>query len=411
MGRLLWEWEKYRFWILGVFVAFSFWSGGLKAQAAQVGTEGKLNFADTVGSTDDIAGGTITPTLIYVEEEDVLRLRFQTTGYPERYYTATAFKNVSMDLEGYQGVEFHVLNHLKTPVRMNFAFSAANGRTAAAGNGYYVRLKGEESDYAKVEYGCFELPGYFDGTVEIPFDVLKYQETSADASDLNSIWGYGIICVVQENERYDIELSGLRLLTPQEATGAETPGAIMIVGEDRALRSSYGENQTTYHCEVFNMLGESEETEAEFFLVKVGEEEISSGKTKEEMGERTEAEREGEERTDEEMEEERVWISKDGVLTVDYRCDAQVLEIGARTAEGRTAYKQVELYESWTNITSTENGYNASIARPSQISPIVSNADVFENPKVLWRIREILTAAAVIFMLWYLRARRKSRRR
>ena len=192
---------------------------------------------------------------------------------------------------------------------------------------------------------------------------------------------------MEAGERYDISLSGLKPLTPQETTGADTPGMLVIMGEERALRSSIGESQTTYHCEVYNMLGESEETEAEFFM------ENAFGTN--EAGNADEA---------------KAWISADGILTVDYRCDADVLEIGARTADGRVAYKQVELYESWTNITSTTDGYNASIARPEQIAPVVVNTELLQNPALLWRLREILLGAAAAFMLWYLMLRRKSRR-
>ena len=382
-GGSIWK----RILLLGMSAVFLLSYGNVRVHAAKKGQTVQMDFSDMVGSTDDIAGGTITPTLAYAEEIDLLRLRFQTIGYPERYYTATAFKNVDMELEGYQGIEFHVENHQDTPVRMNFAFSLENGKTAAAGNGYYVRLKSTESDYAKVEYGCFDLPGKFNGTVEIPFDVLKYQELSVNEVSVDRIWGYGFICVVEAGERFDVTLSGLKLLTPQETTGADTPGMLMIMGDERALRSSIGESQTKYRCEVYNMLGESEETEAEFFMGNAfGTEEGGNGG------------------------EARAWISTDGILTVDYRCDADVLEIGARTADGRVAYKQVELYESWTNITSTESGYNASIARPEQIAPVVTNMDILQHPTLLWRVREILLGAAAIFMLWYLMLRRKSRR-
>ncbi len=365
----------------GISAAVCLCSGNGNVYAAQGGKEVVMDFSDMVGSTDDIAGGTITPTLAYAEEADLLRLRFQTVGYPERYYTATVFKDAEMKLEGYQGIEFHVENHQDLPVRMNFAFTMENGKTAAAGNGYYVRLKSTDTDYAKVEYGCFELPGKFNGTVEIPFDVLKYQELSVNEVVMDRIWGYGFICVVQEDERYDISLTGLRPLTRQEATGADTPGLLVIQGEDRALRCSVGESQTQYHCEVYNMLGESEDAEAEFFMTDTGD-----------IG-------------------ENAWITGDGVLTVNFQCEADVLEIGARTSDGKVAYKQVELYESWTNITNTEGGYSASIAKPSQISPIDANADILRNPVLLRWMRGILAGFAVIFMFKYRMARRKYRRK
>lgn len=396
--NIVWEWKKERYrnnkktkpgmFCQMIFAVFLFFTD-IKVWAAPMQN---LNFADMTGSVEDLALGTVEPELVYKEEEGALRLHFETTGYQERYYTATAFKNMNMELEEYYGIEFHVVNRLGSPLRMNFSLSDSDGRTAVAGDGYYVELQWNDTEYAKVEYGCFELPAKFDGTVKIPFAVLKFQEGGNSAENLSEMYGYGLICVVEENESYDMELSELKLLEDREAVEVGTPCALMIVGEESALLPSVGESETYYSCVAYNMLGESEEIETEFFIT--GAKGTENGKT-----------------YNRDIAHEEAYIDESGCLTVTDQCSVDTLEIGARVADGREAFLWISLYKSWTNSINTENGYDASLVEPSKVEPIVTYAEVFERPKLLWRVREVLLAGAGIFMLYYLALRRKYRRR
>ena len=68
-------------------------------------------------------------------------------------------------------------------MRMNFSLFDEEGKTLNVGEGCYVKLQGTETSYAKVDYGCFELPPGFEGEVEIPFEVLAFGDTGEKAED------------------------------------------------------------------------------------------------------------------------------------------------------------------------------------------------------------------------------------
>lgn len=349
---------------------------GVGSAGVEAAKNKKADFSDFIGSNEDTAGGTVAPELTYEAEGDILHLSFDTNGYQERYYTATAFKNVKLDMEAFAGISFEAKNNLDTPVRMNFALFDSEGRTVDVGADFYVKLKGTKTAYAKVEYGCFELPAKFAGVVEIPFDVLAFQDTGERAGDIAEIWGYGVICVAQQNERYDMEFSGLALLTPEETVSVKEPCALAIEGDERAFRPKVGESDTPYHAVIYNMLGESAPTEAVFSLTEECEE---------------------------------ASVSEDGVLTVGSGCPAETIEIGAKTADGFSAVRQVQIYDSWTNSVSTDNGYDASLADPSEIEPIVTYADELCGVKTLRLIRGGFAAGGAVFLACYLTARRKNR--
>lgn len=347
--------------------------GGVRAEAAKAPA---VSFADMTGSSEDMAGGTISPELTYEKEGDILQFDFDTTGYQERYYTATAFKNTKLNLETFGGISFHVQNKLETPLRMNFAFFGEDGRTVNAGADFYVKLQEKTTSYAKVEYGCFELPAGFDGEVEIPFDVLAFQDDGEKAGVLKTVWGYGIICVAQQNEAYHVAFSEIRLLTPEETVSASAACELEIEGDERAFRPKIGESETPYHCIIYNMLGEGEPMDAVFSLNDTCE---------------------------------NAAVSESGVLTIGSGCVGDTIEIRAETAEGLTAVRQIQIYDSWTNSVSTDNGFDASLADPSEIAPIVVWADEMRSPDTLLMIRGAFVLGGVIFMTYYLIVRRKNR--
>ncbi len=360
---------------------------GVWGMTAEAAPKPQVNFAEMVGSSEDMAGGTLEPKLVYEEEKDKLRISFRSDGYQERYYTATAFKDIPMELSGKGGITFRISNPLMTSVRMNFALMGMDDRTASVGDGCYVKLQpedtgsGETSEaraaYTKVEYGCFEVPARFEGMVEIPLDVMAFQDNGASAKKIEEIWGYGIICVVQENQYFELELAEISLLEPAETVDVQRACRLEIVGEEKALRPRVGESETQYHCVAYNMLGEELPAEAVFSL---------------------------------ERQYEGVKMTEDGILIVGSTCKAEAIEVRAVTAQGLAADCDLEIYESWVNSIQTDNGYDASLAHPSEIEPIVRQDEKMQSAGVLWGIRGSLMAGGALFMGYYLQARRKYRR-
>lgn len=349
---------------------------GLGSVSAEAAKNGKADFSNFTGSSEDMAEGTVAPEIAYDKEEDVLRLSFDTGGLKERYYTATAFKNKKLDMEEFAGLSFEVQNNRDTAMRMNFSLFDEEGKTLNVGEGCYVKLQGTETSYAKVDYGCFELPPGFEGEVEIPFEVLAFGDTGEKAGEIAQIWGYGIICVAREEETCDLSFSGLSFQTEEETVDAGKDCALVIEGEERAFRPKVGESNTSYQAVVYNMLGESEPAKAVFSLKEPCE---------------------GAE------------ISPEGALRVDSKCGEETLELKAETEEGLAAVREIELYDSWTNSVSTDNGFDASLADPSEIAPIVTMAEELQSPGKLWLIRGVFAGGGVLFLVYYLVVRRKNR--
>lgn len=359
--------------ILAVLMCTVLMGGSVKVAAAKTPT---ASFSNMTGSSEDMAGGTLSPELTYEREGDILHLGFDTMGYQERYYTATAFKNIKIDLKDFGGVSFHAENNLDIPLRMNFAFFDADGRTVNAGTDFYVKLQEKTVSYTRVEYGCFELPADFCGEVEIPFDVLTFQDDGERAGELGMIWGYGIICVAKQDESCDVSFSEIRLLAPEETVSVEEACELKIKGDERAFRPKVGESDTFYHCITYNMLGKEEPADAVFSL----KEDCEDAK-----------------------------ITETGGLTIGSKFAGDMIEIKAETANGLAAVRQIEIYDSWTNSISTDNGYDASLADPLEIAPIVVWADGIQSRNTLFIIRGVFVLGGVAFMICYLAARRKNR--
>ena len=185
-----------------------------------------------------------------------------------------------------------------------------------------------------------------------------------------------MICVAQQEEIVDLSFTGLSFLTAEETVDAGEACELEIEGEDRAFRPKVGESNTPYQVVVYNMLGEGKPAEAVFSLKAPCE---------------------------------QAEISAEGVLTVGSKCREETLELKAETAEGLTAVRKIEVYDSWTNSVSTDNGFDASLADPSEIAPIVTMAQKLRSPRTLWLIRGAFVAGGALFLIYYLMVRRKNR--
>lgn len=378
--------NKRKQWMMGMLVCLLCGMWGLPIKAAPKEQLIQVSFSDMVGSSEDAANSILEPKLVYEEKEDRLRISFRSVDKPEGYYTATVFKDMPMELERRGGIAFEVSNPLMVPIRMNFALSCVDERTASVKDGYYVKLQRTESedlafkvndtDYAKVEYGCFEIPARFQGTVEIPLEVMEFQTGKARLEEKQEIWGYGILCVVQENQYYELEVGQIRLLEPAETIEVENICGIQIIGEEKVLRPRIGESETQYHCTAYNMLGENADVTVKFSL---------------------------------DRQYEGVRMEESGSLVLEDGCLAQSIDIRAESVQGLVCVRSIEVYESWTNTINTENGYDASLAQPSEIAPIVKWDKQMQGMQVLWGIRGGLTAGGILFMGHYLWVRRKNK--
>ena len=68
------------------------------------------------------------------------------------------------------------------------------------------------------------------------------------------------------------------------------------------------------------------------------------------------------------------------------------------------------LERSWTTLVLTDNGYDASIAKPEDVAPVI-DTDIWNlEEQGVWIIRGLLLLGTVIFFIYYVHARKKNRR-
>lgn len=345
----------------------------------------KVNFSDFREGSEDIPAGVVSPQIGYEPDTDSLSFGFDTYGYQEKYYTATAFKNLHVNVSEYSGVSFRIKNSGSMPVRMNFALTDTEHGTMDVASDCYVKLTPENNGkgferYSKVEYGCFAIPAGFVGRVDISFRVLRPQDdtlTEKYTGRLQEISGYGIICVANKDESCSLTFSDIRFLHKDEAIDTSVSCELIIEGEEQAYHPRIGTSNTFYHVIAYDMLGQRRPAHARFYLSKPYD---------------------------------YVSLSEDGRLVIEAKFQESTIELMCQDDNGLTVRRSVALYDSWTNYAKTEDGIDASLASPSEIMPVSGYWHVLKQRKTLWIIRGILLAGGVLFWAGYMYNRIKNRR-
>ncbi|MDE6904282.1 MAG: hypothetical protein K2P76_05015 [Lachnospiraceae bacterium] len=306
-----------------------------------------------------------------------IQFSFEETGY----HTVTAFQNDMQELQDEIGVRFTVENLSGGTARMNLAVINSEGTVLQVKDGCYVRLTEKdvpgEASYSPAENGCFELPEGFYGDVEIPFSLCVSEVGVADHST-DKITAYGVVCVTEGKTPCHLVFHKMSFADKKHIKDAKEGAFLEIEGPDSMLKSHVGESKEKYRAVVYNMLGEGEETKASFSLG-----ENSQGITADEEG----------------------WV----VVSEDLSQESFTLK--AEISQGMRAQKKILLQESWTMQVLTENGYDASIAPPSEIRSVEGEMAVLTEERILWTIRLSFVAAVVLLFAYYAVVRKRNRMR
>ena len=83
----------------------------------------------------------------------------------------------------------------------------------------------------------------------------------------------------------------------------------------------------------------------------------------------------------------------------------------ASISGGMKAQKTILLQESWTRQVLTENGYDASIAPPSEIVSVEGEMAFLTQERILWIIRLSFGAGVLILFAYYAAVRNRNRMR
>lgn len=301
-------------------------------------------------------------------------ISFQTTELSEETYsTVTAYKSERMDIDTKGSVMVGVANMQNQAARMNFSVIDEEGSVFQVQEGCYVALSDDQTTYAQVVNGCFDIPAGFSGELEIPFPVMEAEQKLS-----GKITGYGFVCVSAGQSRYHLKFYDMNFLDGSEAVDAQKAVLLKIIGEEAVRKPETGFSTVSYKAAAYNMLGEEKPADAEFSI---------SGKSK-----------------------AGVSVTKDGLLKVLPEADEEVVLYAKDKKQGLWTEATIKLERSWTTLVLTENGYDASIAKAEDVPPII-DGDIWEiQEEGIWIIRGVLIAGVLIFFVYYAIKRRKLRK-
>lgn len=295
------------------------------------------------------------------------------------YHTVTAFQNDMQELKNEKGVRLTMENLSGCAARMNLAVINGDGTVLSVKNGCYVHLTekdGGEDMYSPAENGCFEVPEGFYGDVEIPFELLA-SEFGESGHSMDKIAGYGMVCVTEGKTPCHLLFHQMSFVDKKHIRDAKEPAFLAIEGPDSMLKSHVGESKENYRGVVYNMLGEGEESEVSFLA------ENSQG----------------------------IMADGEGWVIVPAGLSLESFTLKASAPGGMKAQKTILLQESWTRQVLTENGYDASIAPPSEIVSVEGEMAGLTQERVLWSIRLSFAAGVMILFAYYSAVRNRNRMR
>lgn len=340
----------------------------------EVKAETKTDFSDfTAGG--DIEDESINAKVDVDKTQDTLTISFQTMGIAEEeYHTITAFKSEELELEKGSSVRIQLQNKRSTAAKMNFDFVDEEGNAYQVSDGCYVMLIDDESATAKVENGSFEIPGNFSGEVEILLESMS----AVDDSEQNcgtELFGYGFVCVSEGGNEYQVEFQNIEFLSEEEALKSDTLAELVIEGEETVRKPEVGKSKAYYSCYALDMLGNRIEEE---YVLSMSEEVADAT------------------------------FTEDGWLEIGSETESEKICLRAETVDGTLqAEKIIALENSWTTSVLTEAGYDASVANPEEIAPII-NTKVWNALDIfMWVIRIGSAVGVIVFFVYYYQKRKR----
>lgn len=304
------------------------------------------------------------------------RFRISTQGLKEGYYSPVIYWSGNWNMEPYEEFDFGCRNYTSDSIKISFNMKSDSLGALDFTSGSYAALQKADGGItgSKIDRYGFEIPGRFEGTVKIPFYLLKQaggrQLGHEDIVGKVTFLGFTVSC--RQGQKWDFGISHVSFL-PRETTLPDTTTAeSVIVGDDSVTRPSVGNIFVNYSVKSFDMLGNATNPSTVFQL-------------KDQV--------------------DGIEVSHDGKLIVSPKANQSSFMLVANTKDGQALQKQVQIKNSWTASYKTQKGYDISIPKLFEVPQISTNSGFFYSRKVLYGIRGILIAVSVAFFLFYLSKR------
>lgn len=356
--------------ILSFLIPCSMFAIPIQAAANPISKISNNTFALPANSMNYLSQDTDI-TLKYKEESDENEITI-VTGSGADTDTPVFYWSKEIQTNRYGELDIAVKNKDINPLRLHVDLTSyAYGKLDMAADRYVVLESdnGEVSYVQTDEYG-FELPAWFEGTVKIPFYLLKTADTDKMMQTNLGIISYiGVTVVCGEDEEKHVSFSGGALVPNEDAIPYVTVVDWEIIGEDVLTRPSMGKVFSDYIVKSYNMFGEAMIVDADFQL---------------------------------KYQVNGITMKKNGKIIVSAEANADTIILLAKVEGNETLQKQVQLENSWTASTKTENGYDASIPDYAEVAKVSLNSGFFYSKITIYVIWTFGLAAVTVFCMFYL---------
>ncbi|BBF45459.1 predicted membrane protein [Lachnospiraceae bacterium KM106-2] len=308
-----------------------------------------------------------------------ISLSLDTKKKKKGYYSSTLFLTDSRNVSKYGGFTTKMINKSNHSLRLNIAMNTKSKGVVVVKNGASVILnQNGVTSYQRVANDCFEIPAGYKGSITIPFYGLADQKNQKLLeNEIEDIYGVGFIFVLQEQAQNEITISDMSLIEEGYLPAKKQIALVQIKGEESMLRPIEGSSVEEYKVSAFDMVGDSVQTKAKLSLQR---------------------------------HYDFVRMTSGGKLEVDANAQDDSVVLCATTSNGVVAKKKVYLQYSWTKKVMTENGYNAAIAKPSEVKPLLHQGNPLMNDRLLLVIRVVGVIGVGMFFLHYISRRKRYKR-
>lgn len=301
-----------------------------------------------------------------------------TNGLEQGYYTSFIYENNNFDWSNYDGISFYIENMGEGSIDFNISILCNDGSRFTVSKEKVMLIKRENSDIierAHLPYGALNINKGFIGNIYIPFDSLTLQNENKSTislmKDFSKVSSWGISITSRENETKHFKISDCALINSNQNFNDYIKESFSIIGDDTAVIPEAGEYIYSYKLDNPKLQIKSEFNMSENY--------------------------------------EDVEISKEGILTVGYNAEPQIITINVlqEITNNRTVgeVKTINLVRSWNHDRTYEDGISMAIPNEQNYSIMVSINNIALNRKITIAVRiiciGIVCGTAYICFTWF----------
>jgi len=318
---------------------------------------------------------------VSLQKEDDYKyiLDFNTNNLNSGYYTAYLYNenNTEPDWSTYSGICFHIKNESETEANININVKTTDNKvfTVKDEDSIFIQ-KSEDSYFEKIHplYGTAQIKPDYEGTVYIPFNILKDSENNGYSSDnISSIESWGIIVTSKENAKNRIVFGDFNFINLNNDFKKDFDAKYSIKGDTEVQIPTIGQSISDYKL-IDNYTNQNildSGIKVEYYIDGV---------------------------------EKGISINNDGRLTVTNEAEPKKIKAYAVINDEVKEEFEVQLFKSWTLSAYEVDGTSKSIPTENEVnSYFVSQVQFFNNKKVIILARAVLVLLTLgIFLLYFI---------